>query len=170
MQLKLSFSLSFDDLYKLDGLKKIDLEFKKYLQQKSSELFTIYRYLTSEENDYSDKDKANFLISLAPLLENFIAKLFNIEKEVAGLQQIHYKFTLITKIKRDFVQRRALKIYPDPSQFNGDKLLMLLEDLMDEKFTELAFATHVSQWLLEDDQQKLDIAAKYASFASQTIQ
>ena len=170
MQLKLAFSLSFEDLYSLNGLTKIDHEFHSYLKNTNLDIYQKYSDIIERKISLNELENSTLLIDLAPYIENFIAKLFNIENEANKLFKIHSRLTLIAKIKRDFVQRRALKAYPEATHCDGDKLCVELEELMHEKLTEHSFAFYTDKWLKENDEVKLDIAARYAAWASLSLE
>ena len=51
------------------------------------------------------------LIALAPQLQDFIPKLFNIEPEARALAERHHELAPIFSVKRLFVQRQALSKY-----------------------------------------------------------
>ena len=156
--LNLSYSLTFSDLNSNDGLHKINQEFSNFLLNENRELF--FEYSNAKIND------SNLIIKLAPYLEKFISKLFNIEEAVEILNQEHKKAKIIATIKREFVQRRAIIKYKNINE-NLSELKQELVKLIGE-FNEYLFAESVQKWLEQNDEEKLDIAAKYASVATLT--
>ena len=54
------------------------------------------------------KEEAALLIEIGPWMEDFIARLFGIEKEVAALAARHHQLAPLYSCKRQFVQRRAM--------------------------------------------------------------
>ncbi len=68
--------------------------------------------------------------------------------------------------KRLFVQRQAVKKYPDPSAFDGPALRAALEARIGAPLTEKAFATQVAA--SENDPAALDEALRYAAWATLT--
>ncbi len=64
-----------------------------------------------EERSATWMTDSQLIIDLSYLLDEFIAKLFNVEKEIEELKKKHNDFAVIYKCKRLFVQRYALKKY-----------------------------------------------------------
>ncbi|HSU04901.1 MAG TPA: FAD-dependent oxidoreductase, partial [Acetobacteraceae bacterium] len=82
-------------------------------------------------------------------------------RETLALDPIH-------SCKRLFVQRRAVKTYPDPSGFDGSALRLALEARFGEKLTERSFALNVTHWEKSADAEALDLAMRYAAWATLT--
>ena len=82
MSLSLNFDLSFEDLYNLDGLRKVDGYFIEKLLKVYPELCN--KMLDARENNgrLYKIDESNLIIELAPFLEEFIVELFNIESSI----------------------------------------------------------------------------------------
>ena len=114
------------------------------------------------------KEESNLLIILAPLLEDFIAGLFNIRAEVSALQSRHNELGDLYTAKRLFVQRAAAKFSraDELPGLDGENLKEQLRLLMAEAFSEKTYAKHVIKWLDANDVEKLTIAARYANWAS----
>ena len=110
----LSFDLDFNDLYTLKGLTKIHNIFLTYL--KDSDITLHDRLLEAYEARPSD----DLLLEVAPYLEDFISHLFNIHTPVHLNQEHHKAFSLVSKIKRTFVQRYALKQPIEPPTLKPD--------------------------------------------------
>ncbi len=169
-ELRLAFGLSFPDLYVREGLIKLDAAFIDELKKSDADLHN--RLVTGRSNPEGIEDKAEsqLLIDIAPHLEDFIGKLFGIEKEIKELQAKHHELANIYSCKRLFVQRRAAKAY-NPEQayaFNGAELRAELEKLFCEKLSEESYSNHVTKWMEANDEPKLDAAAKYACWALYT--
>lgn len=99
------------------------------------------------------------IIAVSPLLEEFIAELFDIIPDILTLKKSHAKLNIIPLIKRQFVQRIALKKYDatvDMPNFNYK--------------SDLDFAKSVSTWLADSErfENELDTAARFAAFATLT--
>ena len=124
-ELKLSYSLQFEDLYSKNGLAKVDAAFAEHLKSANVELFN--KFVAARANRPAEKkDESNLLIELAPSLEDFIAELFNIRAEVTKLQFAHNATGDLYTAKRLFVQRAAAKYSKaaDIENFNSDKSLI----------------------------------------------
>ncbi len=66
------------------------------------------------------------------------------------------------------MQRQAVKQHPDPSGFDGPGLRAALEARFGEVLTEQSFARHVTHWEKSADAEALDLAARYAAWATLT--
>lgn len=171
-ELKLSYNLQFDDLYQREGLIKLDAAFIKFLEGANVELHNKLVSLRAGQLQLPEKDISNLLIALAPILEDFIAELFNIRSEVSKLQFAHNELGDLFTAKRLFVQRAAAK-YSKPADLPGIDVGQLTEQLtqaLGETITEATFSKHVVRWMDANDTEKLTIAARYANWAGNTAE
>jgi NADPH-dependent glutamate synthase beta subunit-like oxidoreductase/NAD(P)H-flavin reductase len=98
------YHLNFQDLYQLEGIKKINQYFNNFLQQKDQNIYQQF----STENNYNSQ----FLTEVAKYLEMFLVDLFLIDQENIELQKLHQNYDLIFQARRDYVQRVIAKQYP----------------------------------------------------------
>jgi NADPH-dependent glutamate synthase beta subunit-like oxidoreductase/NAD(P)H-flavin reductase len=166
--LALSFGLRFDDLYELDGLRKVDDTFLHFLGQADE---ALVRRLTAARTASADhKVESELMIELAPHLEDFLAKLFGVTENVRVLQGRHNELAPLYSVKRLFVQRRAVKgkTAEQAAAHDGARLERDLVARIGEPLSELAFARHVSQWLNDESRyaSDLEVAAAYALWAT----
>ena len=148
----LKFGIAFADLYCRDGLIKLDQAFLDFLQTGDAGLRARLDHARLHPDGLAPKDESAFLIDLAPWLEDFIAQLFGIDKEVRALAARHHELAPLYFCKRQFVQRRAkTKVSDDILQaIDGIALEKKLAAEFGEPFSELVFATHVAR-RLEDE-------------------
>src|SRR5215469_15653688 len=108
-ELLLKHGLNFDDLYRRDGLARIDEAFVRHLQ--AADVALHNRLLTARRapDALAHKDESDLVTELAPHLEDFIGELFGIAAELRALQERHHELSPIYAVKRLFVQRRAVK-------------------------------------------------------------
>lgn len=166
--INLSHSLKFEELYQRDGLVKIDALFVKFLETANVELHNKFVAARTNPGSLEKKDESNLLIAIAPILEDFIADLFNIREQVSKLQFAHNELGDLFTAKRLFVQRAAVK-FSKPAELptlNGEALAEELKQLMGEELTEKTYAKHVVKWMDANDVEKQTVAAKYANWAS----
>ena len=159
--MQLGFGVSFPDLYEREGLIRLDRAFLAFLGEADRALAD--KLSAARQNAPGGGPESELLIALAPHVEDFIAKLFHIEREALALAERHNEMAPLWSVKRQFVQRRALhKVKPtelqafDPAQF--------------EFTTELDFARKVSAWLQNEPAhaRELELAARYAAWATTT--
>ena len=75
----------------------------------------------------AEKDESDLVVALGPHLDSFVAALFGIEAETLALARETAALDPIHACKRLFVQRQAVKKYPDPAGFDGAALRAALE-------------------------------------------
>lgn len=168
----LKFGMAFADLYCHDGLVKLDQAFLGFLQAGDAGLRWRLDQARLNPDSLAPKDESAFLIELAPWMEDFIAQLFGIDKEVRALAARHHELAPLYFCKRQFVQRRAkTKVSDEVLQtINGIALEKKLEVEFGEPFSELVFATHVARWLEDEanNATRLNNALHYAAWALRT--
>src|SRR5947207_10222207 len=112
-RLSLGFGLQFEDLYGRDGLVKLDAAFLRALAEDDAALAGRFQAARAAPG-LAYKDEAELLIAIAPHVDRFFAALFGIEAEWQALYDAHHRLAPLFRVKRKFVQRRAmLKIKAD---------------------------------------------------------
>ncbi|WP_349967685.1 FAD-dependent oxidoreductase [Wolbachia endosymbiont of Armadillidium arcangelii] len=189
--MQLNFKISFSNLYTRSGLIKLDEAFLDYVKSCDESLFCLLiearekaasslmssqcLTLGSRKQEgqipvsatwMTDGCHSQLIIDLSYLLDEFIAKLFNIEKEAEKLKKKHNDFTIVYKCKRLFVQRYALKKYADITNINIDLVTSKLNRLLTLPTTEETFAEQVMHWFedRENHKEEIEIAAQYAAW------
>ena len=164
----LKFGFIFQDLNSLSGLQKLDGIFLQWIQEQDYELavkLTDYRLIGSEHID--SISHSEFLLQLAPFVDDFITELFNIEKEALGLKKEHKKFDPIYECRRKFVQRYAVKQYPEEklAELDFAKITINVKRVIGA-INELSLAQSIIEWQKDPDtyQNELTIAAQYCAF------
>ncbi len=168
--LSLAFGLAFADLYSRDGLVRLDSAFLDALREADAALTGRFAEARSTALPY--KEEADLLIAVAPHLDRFVAKLFGIEEEWEELVEGHHRLAPLFRVKRKFVQRRAmLKIKADAAaQLDGEALYGQVKQLLGGSFDELAFAQHVLAWQADEaaNAGALAVAEQFAAWAAHT--
>ena len=172
--LVLGFDMNFADLYRRAGLLKLDLSFLDFLKDSDPDLHARLDHARSHSDSLNEKDESNLLIEIAPLLDDFISKLFCIETEVQALSARHHELAPLYFCKRQFVLRKAMNKVSDEdiSKIDGPKLEKRLEIEFKEPFSELIFATKVIEWLKDEEKNEelLKAALFYAAWALKTAE
>jgi NADPH-dependent glutamate synthase beta subunit-like oxidoreductase/NAD(P)H-flavin reductase len=164
--LGLGFHLS--DLTERDGLIRLDRGFLASLEAVAPDLHAALLAARAQPDALPAADESALLIGLGPHLQSFLGALFDIEPELAALAAATAALDPVHVCRRLFVQRQAVKKYPDPEGFDGPELRRRLEDAMGEPFAESSFAARVAQWEREGAAEALDLALRYAAWASLT--
>ncbi|MGE0718757.1 MAG: pyridine nucleotide-disulfide oxidoreductase, partial [Alphaproteobacteria bacterium] len=165
----LRFGLEFADLYDRDGLIRIDRAFIDDLGEADAELQVRLLAARADPAATARKAEGDLLLALAPHVDDFLAKLFAIEPEVATLRAAHYALAPLYAVKRLFVQRRAVKgaAADGAATADGRVLAAELRALGADPDDELAFARVVEGWLADESAHAnaLALAARYAAWA-----
>ncbi len=166
--LSLKFGLAFDDLYRREGLLRIDAAFADHLKAVDAGLFN--RLMSARATHSSRKLQSELMVDLAPHVEDFIGDLFGISADVRELQARHDALAPIYALKRKFIQKKAISgVTPEKaSAINGRAVAMELEALFSEPLTEASFVDHVSRWLEDEANHaaQLAVAAQYGAWAA----
>ena len=169
-ELELKYGLAFGDLYRREGLAKVDDAFLKHLGEVDAPLRDRLVAARAAADALAAKDESTLLIDLAPHLEDFIGVLFGIGREVRELQARHDALAPLHTVKRLFVQRRATKgvTSEQAAAIDGPALAAELAKRFGEPLTELSFARHVARWLDDEGAHaaELELAARYAAWAT----
>ena len=163
-----AYNTPFEDLYRREGLLRLDQHFIDRLRASDVALFN--RFMSARAVLPADKEHSLLLIDLAPHVDDFIGELFGIEKELQALAEKHDVLAPLYACKRLFVQRRASKsLTPEEAgRVDGPMLLSLLPGLSaDDHYFELVFSKLVMSWLAEEEKHKslLEVAGRYAAWA-----
>ena len=167
-RLDLKWDFAFDDLYRREGLVRLDATFVDHLKSADAGLFN--RLMEARATDLPRKQNADLLVDLAPHVEDFIGELFGITAEVQALQARHNALEPIFAVKRKFVHKKAISGVTEAqaSALNGSALAAELESLFNAPLTEQVFVEHVSRWLEDEAAHatQLAVAQHYAAWAA----
>ncbi|OFZ96494.1 MAG: pyridine nucleotide-disulfide oxidoreductase [Betaproteobacteria bacterium RIFCSPLOWO2_02_FULL_62_17] len=170
--LKLSFGLSFPDLYDRDGLSRVDAAFLAFMGTADAALARRVHAARDASQALDAKAESALILEICPHLERFLSQLFGIADEVLTLAGRHEALDVVYRVKRQFVQRRAAtKIKPaDAMNIDGPALEGELAAMFHSRFDDLAFATHVESWSGDETAHAdaLDKALRYAAWALHT--
>ncbi len=168
-ELVLRHDLAFEDLYRRDGLVRLDAAFIRQLAETDVELHNRLMAARREPGALDRASESELLVALAPHLEDFIGELFGIGAELRELQARHDALAPLYAVKRLFVQRRAVKgVTPEvAAALDGAAIAQELEALTGEALTEESYARHVARWMEAEAEHKpaLDLAQRYAAWA-----
>ena len=163
---RLGFGLSFPDLADRPGLIRLD---KLFLDQLAAEHAALHaQLLAARATPPAEKDASALIVALGPHVDGFVAALFRIEDALLELAQATHDLDPVHACKRLFVQRQAVKKYADPAGFDGPVLRAALEARIGGALTELGFATAVAAWEATGEAEAIDLAQRYAAWATLT--
>jgi NADPH-dependent glutamate synthase beta subunit-like oxidoreductase/NAD(P)H-flavin reductase len=164
--------LAFGDLYRRDGLVRVDESFLRFAARADAGLCERLQQARMQPGALTAKHESELLLALTPHVDAFIAWLFDIEREVDALTARHFELSPLYSVKRLFVQRKAANRFKGAAaeQLNGPELAAKLEPMLGDTLNELAFAKKVVEWQKDEvaNADKLDIALQYAAWALQT--
>jgi NADPH-dependent glutamate synthase beta subunit-like oxidoreductase/NAD(P)H-flavin reductase len=168
MDMALDCGIDWVALRHREGLAALDRRFLTWLQGRDPAVHERLLAARAEPAGVSRPEESALLMVLGPLLENFLGGLFGVEAELAALAAESAAQQRISTCKRLFVQRQAVKKYPDPSAFDGPALRAALEAQLRAPFSEAAFASAVESWQQAGAAAELDVALRYAAWATLT--
>ena len=174
--LNLAFGLSFAELYRRDGLVKLDGAFLAHLEAADAScagtLQSRLRAARGNPSGLDAKAESALILEIAPHLDDFLAELFGIQAEFRALAALHHDLAPLHTIKRQFVQRRAANRIKaeEAAELDGPALETQLKRLLGGDLDELKFAKQVSRWLADEGSHaaEIDTAMKYAAWAVHT--
>src|SRR5690242_3310893 len=174
--LKLAFGLSLAELYRRDGLARLDDAFLAHLAAADESCAgSLVPRLAAARGDpaaLDSKAESALILEIAPHLDDFLAELFGVQAEFRALAERHHELAPLYTVKRQFVQRRAAnKVRPEEAaKVDGAALERELTKALGGPFDELTFARKVSEWLADEaaHASDLDAAMKYAAWAVHT--
>jgi len=161
----LQFGFSFEDLHKVEGLERLDQVFLSDLEKADPPLAN--RLKQARSSLPSSLEESALLLDLGPYVEDFIGKLFTVEKEILALQESTHQLAPLYRCKRHFIQRVAAKAFTreEALLFNGPKLKAELELFLKKPYSDLVFASYVLKAMEETKAHFLNIATQYAAWA-----
>src|SRR5688572_26319791 len=172
LELSLAFGLRFEDLYAREGLERVDRAFIDALRARDDGLAERLLAARAAPESMAYKDEADLLLEAAPDLDRFIARLFGIEAQWEDLVDGHHRLAPLFRVKRKFVQRRAmLKIKADEAAtLDGAALEHEVARRLGGAFDELAFANAVLEWQADEPSHAEDLVAaeRLAAWAAHT--
>src|ERR1700722_4027097 len=166
--LALGVGLGFADLASRDGLVLLDRAFLRQLAAEDATLHARLLAARAAPDTLAAKDESDLVVALGPHLDGFVAALFGIEAETLALARETHALDPIHACKRLFVQRQAVKKYPDPAGFDGVALRAALEAVIGRALTEAVFAERVTAWEAAADGEGRDLGLRYAAWATLT--
>jgi NADPH-dependent glutamate synthase beta subunit-like oxidoreductase/NAD(P)H-flavin reductase len=112
-KLQLKYDLSFEDLYAIDGLKKIDSYFTEKLLRYSPELCNKMLDARLSKTPLFKLDESKLILELAPHLEDFLVDLFNISEAVDEYKNQDNRLDGIYRCNRGFIQKHVMNLDRD---------------------------------------------------------
>ncbi|HLJ06030.1 MAG TPA: FAD-dependent oxidoreductase, partial [Acetobacteraceae bacterium] len=165
---RLGFDFGFFELATREGLVRLDRVFLARLAAEDAALHGRLMAARAEPDAVAMKDESELVVALGPHLDAFVAALFGIEAETLALAAETHALDPIHACKRLFVQRQAVKKYAEPAGFDGAALRAALEGLIGGTLSERTFAERVAEWEKAGDAEALDVAMRYAAWATLT--
>src|SRR5438045_2504166 len=170
--LTLDFGLRFEDLLEGEGLARVDERFMRWLAEADGALQARLAAAREAPAPLAYKEEAELLIAVAPHVDRFVAKLFGIEDEWQELFESHHRLAPLFRVKRKFVQRRAmLKVKADEAAtLDGPALEAAVAARLGGAFDELAFAEAITAWLADEANHAGDLALaeRFSAWAAHT--
>jgi NADPH-dependent glutamate synthase beta subunit-like oxidoreductase/NAD(P)H-flavin reductase len=178
--LQLAYGLDFEDLYRHEGLRRLDGHWATYLREVDPALAQRHREAIADPGALDARAEAALLIEIGPVLDAFLARLFDIEEDVAILRTAHTDLEPLFRVKWKFVKRQALLKVDAAAlaDFDAAAARATLACALAERgaptaaagFDELAFARAVLDWQTDEtaNASLLGDALRYSAWAVTT--
>src|SRR6516225_9091411 len=140
------FGITFEDLYRREGLLRLDERFLQSLESTDSSLHA--RLLEARRGvALTRSQESELILDLAPKVEDFLTELFGIESEIRQLRQNQAEFANLYTVKRKFIHKRALTGMNSEkaAAIDGAALETELKALFGEPVTDRSFSAHVAR-------------------------
>lgn len=127
----------YRDLYSFKKLEELANLFYDEVRNQNSEIFNKFQNYKLNPDQYSPVQISDILIKMASHLSQFIARIFNIEKENDSLKDLIEQDVIY--LKKEFIQRRALKKWNLEliKKISFTELDTFLKELKEKVFIEL---------------------------------
>ena len=167
---------SYADLFKPHQLKQLDQQFLNHLAAVNSTLYDQLLAYRGPDSTLASKEISELCIACGPILESFIAQLFDIGNEVAAQQLLTLSHDPIFVFKKWYVLREAKrfvhqeKILQPFVEIEAAVHAALQQHGLDDADLELAIS-RLGQLYLEDqlqNQQGIDQLVQWCVHALQT--
>ncbi|MDE2516904.1 MAG: FAD-dependent oxidoreductase [Rhodospirillales bacterium] len=167
--LRLGFGLDFAALASRAGLIALDGHFLAYLHEADPSLHHRLLAARAAPETLEAPAESALILALGPVLDAFLGLLIPpVAAPLAALAEATAARDPVHGCKRNFVQRQAVKTYPDPAGFDGPALAAALAVRIGATLSEENFAAAVAAWEEAGDHDALDLAMRYAAWASLT--
>lgn len=100
----------FAELFTASGLARLDCHFLAYLGQHDIGLRERLEAYRVAEQDLPPLETSELLLAVAPYLEAFVAKLFDIQDAIATCAGATLSHDVVMRFKQDFVLKRARRV------------------------------------------------------------
>lgn len=154
---------TFNELFHSTGLQRLDEAFLAQLKEKNAELHEKLIAYRHELTNFTTLEISELLIQCAPVLEDFLAHLFDIEEAIAISQVRTTAHNPIAAFKKYFVLRRAKKelnragLFPNFMELNQWLSTELQKASLQSDDKELAIALLATQYLAEPEKFSQEI-------------
>ncbi|AEM46306.1 hypothetical protein Acife_0066 [Acidithiobacillus ferrivorans SS3] len=132
---------SYSELFTAAGLFRLDATFLRRLSAQDGGLATRLGAYRDGRQPLSGQARSEFLLRLAPHLEQFIARLFCLEPEVAALQARTRSHDVVMDFKKHFVLRRARRYRGEFSESFAD-----LDHWLDAEILQRSWPPEDREW------------------------
>lgn len=103
-------NFTFSELFHSKGLKRLDQEFLTTLGKNDPDLQKKLKAYREQSIPFSALEISDLLLACAPILENFLIELFDIEEEAAIVQAQTLLNNPLSAFKKYFILRHAKKL------------------------------------------------------------
>jgi NADPH-dependent glutamate synthase beta subunit-like oxidoreductase/NAD(P)H-flavin reductase len=159
---------NFEDFYCLEGLVKLDQVFLAFIREREEEIYHALLHFRKLEEPLENKALSSFLLTLSPLIEQFIIEVFSIEKDFSYFRSNHKHHSIYAEWRKKFIRKYVINRYTlkECQSFNP----LLLESYLGDISNEKTFAHKVLFWLQHKQKftDQINAAIHYSAWAIYT--
>lgn len=170
MQLNLK-GVTFQELFSVDGLKKLDSRFLSLLSQQAPSLLDRLQAYRKGE-DMAPFSVSQLIISLAPFLDSFLVDLYGIAAQATTLQNEVRSHDPVFIFKHYFVLKKARRMLRKVSELPDlNELSSIIESdlgIVIDKGSELALSRHAAA-LLNDEVANIEQIERISQWSARVL-
>ena len=133
----------YKELFTDEGIARLDQEFLDSLNKADSSLAEALHDYRAQGLLPASKAQSEFLLRLAPHVEQFITRLFALEKEVSELHTQTRSHDVVMEFKKHFVLRRARRYRGEFPETFAD-----LDQWLDSQIRQRAWPDTDREWAI----------------------
>ena len=118
--------------------------------------------------DTTTVNQDDLIIAVAPILEEFLGKLFNIKDQIKQLQTKYQDSQIIAKCRTNFIRRVVSYRFPTPDHIKAldqDLITKQLYKIISQDTSQVAFCEIIMEYLKDKEQfsTQLEIFTKFCA-------
>ena len=170
----LQYGFQFQDLYTLEGLKRLDTLFLEKLNDKNPEHKKLLISMREHADNFTTKEQSSFFLELVPFVEDFMTSLFDVRENNIQLKEHYLSYLPLTRAKKIFIQRRIGKNYNNEKiqSIDATSIEKEITDILGPDWSDLKFAVKIVDFLEDEEKytKEIKLLSDYAGWALYSLE